>query len=126
MLDPGGGSKWYGILEAGESRTPVVFDPRLQPAPKGQVYLYNADRDAVVPYEWSIVSGLLREVDGSQAAAIKRDVGRKLKVAREQFFNSRPNRAAPGRSKVAVHAAPPSTPDSDPWEDVVLEDIDFE
>ena len=72
-------------MKVGSDATVVIFDPLLVPSIKGCVYLYNAERDAIIQYTWKIVQGLLVDVDKSEKATIKKTFDAKWKAARKKF-----------------------------------------
>jgi hypothetical protein len=123
MLDRWSNRRWYGVLETSQARTSVVFDPKVQPAPSGQVYLYNMDRDAIVAYDWSIVSERLKDVDATEAAAIKRLIGVKLAAARKQHWASRGRRTPQMQARPRQASTPLADFEDDPWGEVFLEDM---
>lgn len=85
MLTPDCKVVWYGKLKVDSKATPVIFDPLLVPSIKGCIYLYNAERDAIVQYTWNIVQGLLVDVDKTEKATIKKAFDGKWKAARKKF-----------------------------------------
>lgn len=63
---------WYGFLDAGEKSSPVVFDPRLDTGNPQTIYLFNLQRDMIVPYKREVVDAKLRELGTDEAALIAR------------------------------------------------------
>lgn len=63
---------WYGYLEAGDKSTPVVFDRRLDTGNPETVYLFNLERDTIVPYKRAIVDAKLRELGAHETGLIGR------------------------------------------------------
>lgn len=93
---------WYGKLKVDSKATPVIFDPQITPSIKGCIYLYNAERDAIVQYTWDIVQRLLVDVDKTEKNALKKSLDAKWKAARKKFtkgklyqFTSGPKESLP-------------------------------
>lgn len=80
---------WYGKLKIGAKTTLVVFDPQITPSIKGCIYLYNADRDAIVQYTWDIVQRLLADLDKTEKNTLKKSLDAKWKIARKKFTKGR-------------------------------------
>ena len=97
---------WYGKLKLDTKATPVIFDPVLSPSIKGCIYLYNAERDAIVQYTWNIVQGLLQDVDKAEKTRIKKEYDAKWKAARKKFTKGKEYSFASG-SKAAAPTPPP-------------------
>jgi hypothetical protein len=76
---------WYGKLKIDSKAIPVVYDPLIVPSIKGCIYLYNAERDAIIQYTWDIVRELLVDVDRTEKGTIKKSVDAKWKAARKKF-----------------------------------------
>ena len=79
---------WYGKLKMDSKVIPVVYDPLITPSIKGCIYLYNAERDAIVQYAWNIVKDLLVDVDKVEKSTLKKGVDAKWKTARKKFTKS--------------------------------------
>ncbi len=86
MLDLGRSSRWYGKLETSTRFMLVIFDPKLPPAPTGQVYLFNAERGAIVQYMWSVVSERLRDLTAEEQKAAQGQLEQAWKTARRNFL----------------------------------------
>lgn len=48
MFDASRKSAWYGRLETTSLKIPVIYDPGLPEPPRGQIYLYNSERNAIL------------------------------------------------------------------------------
>ena len=92
MIDPGSMTIWWGRLESPGFDSPVVFDPTLPGMPTGQIYLYTAVRDAIVPYDWNTVQKFLRDVEQVELKAIKKALGRKWHAVRKEYIKALSNR----------------------------------
>ena len=114
MFKTRGNKRWYGVLETSRGRTPVIYDPGLPEAPKGQVYLYNTEREAIVAYDMAIVSERLR------------DAGKAFKSAMEAFVSARGSRSTAQAQRVTRPRVEPEEDTSDDWGDFQLEDMAFE
>jgi hypothetical protein len=86
MLKPNQSKTWYGMLETSQSRTPVVYEPKLPSPPTGQIYLFNLERGEVLPYQWSIVQERLRDLPSDQESAVKAEVAAPLREAIKAFL----------------------------------------
>ncbi|MEZ5570855.1 MAG: hypothetical protein R3E64_02435 [Halioglobus sp.] len=97
---------WYGKIKLDSKKIPVIYDPLITPSIKGCIYLYNAERDAIIQYTWKIVESLLCDVDKTEKAAIKKSLDAKWKAARKRFSKGRvyafnPEDKAPAPAPVA-------------------------
>ena len=126
MFKTRGNKRWYGVLETSRGRTPVIHDPALPEAPKGQVYLYNAERDAIVAYDLAIVSERLRDADADETRELKKVTARAFKAAMEAFVSARGSRTAAASPRAAQPRFEPMEDASDDWGDFQLEDMAFE
>lgn len=97
--DPG--RTWVGWMENERERTPVMYDPTLPGVPTGQVYLYHADRGALVPYQRRIVVGFLRDADGEERKELRRVMNAGWKRARREFLRGRTVRRVPAAAEEA-------------------------
>ncbi len=57
-----GRSCWYGYLMAGECRSPVLRDGRLETGNPMTIYIYNLKRGERIEYALEIVEKKLREL----------------------------------------------------------------
>lgn len=99
---------WYGKLKIDSKATPVIYDPLISPSIKGCIYLYNAERDSIVQYTWSIVQELLVDVDKVEKATIKKSIDAKWKAARKRFTKDKVY-AFTSQQKESVPAPPPES-----------------
>lgn len=77
---------WYGKLETSSGTTKVIFDAKIT-APQGRIYLYNADRRAIVQYVEEKVRLVLKDVDKEEQKAIKKELEKEWKAARSEFLS---------------------------------------
>jgi len=110
------------MLKVDSQLTPVIFDPQITPSIKGCIYLYNADRDAIVQYTWDIVQRLLVDMDKSQKATLKKSLDAKWKAARKKFTKGRLYTYTPGQKD----SSPPIPAESDERRWDAAEDDSFE
>ena len=85
MIDPKSMAIWWGKLESPEADIPVIFDPSLPGMPTGQICMYNAVRNAIVPYHSGVVQQFLRDMEPSELKAIKKALGKKWRAARKEY-----------------------------------------
>ena len=99
MIDPNSMVMWWGKLESQGSDIPVIFDPSLPGMPNGQVYLYNAVRNAIVPYDWGVVQRFLKDVEPAELKEIKKTLRKKWHAVRKEYvdISSRPSMLADGK-----------------------------
>jgi hypothetical protein len=90
---------WYGKMKIGAKSTPVIFDPQITPSIKGCIYLYNAERDAIVQYTWDIVQKLLADLDKTEKNTLKKSLDAKWKAARKKFTKGRVYAFTSGKSE---------------------------
>ncbi len=88
MIDPSATKLWYGRHETPGQCTQVIFDPTLPGMPSGQVYLYNAARDALVPYELKTVEKFLKDVDKEEARELKTALNDRFRAARKAYLKA--------------------------------------
>jgi hypothetical protein len=88
MIDPNSMVIWWGKLDAPGLNTTVVYDPSLPGMPTGQIYLYNAVRNSIIPYDWNIVRRYLKDVDPSELRLMQRTLGHKWQTVREEFVKA--------------------------------------
>ena len=88
MIDPGASKLWYGRHETPDHTTPVIYDPTLPGMPSGQVYLYNAARDAMVPYQLSAVERFLKAADKEETRDLKQALGKRFKAVRKEYLKT--------------------------------------
>jgi len=86
MFEPSRKVVWYGQLETASAKTPVIYDPGLPEPPRGQIYLYNAERDAVLRYVLHIVQPLLKNLDGTDRVQVEKGLSKKWRSARKNFL----------------------------------------
>ena len=123
MFDTSKKSVWYGRLETRSSDVPVIYDPGLPEPPTGQIYLYNAERDAILKYVADIVKPLLKNYEKSERAQIEKSLRKKWKSARKAFLNEYGNRSIQPRKRKSASAV--STP-TDPELEIETDDSDAE
>ena len=114
-------SVWYGRLETTSSNLPVIYDPGLPDPPTGQIYLYNAERDAILKYVADIVKPLLKNYEESERQQIEKTLRKKWKSARKAFLNEYGSRMAQPRKRKSTVAAPAQP---DPEIDIEIEKSD--
>ncbi|MGL6124792.1 MAG: hypothetical protein ACRC1W_17765 [Shewanella sp.] len=78
---------WYGELRTSKGNAIVVHDNQLPDASPGRVYLYNADRDAIIEYVEDIVKVNLYDLDEAALKAAETKCGGAWKAARAQFMS---------------------------------------
>lgn len=81
---------WYGLLKTKKGSVPVVYNPKLPEPPRNQLYLYNADKDAVLVYVKDKVAALL--VDYGTAEEVQqaeKELKAKWKDACKEFLKER-------------------------------------
>jgi hypothetical protein len=61
------GSLWFGVLDAGQHSSPVVFDARLDTGNPTTIYLFNLARRRMIEYRADIVVPKLRELSADEA-----------------------------------------------------------
>ena len=124
-------SIWYGQLETTSSKTPVIYDPGLPEPPRGQIYLYNSERNAILKYAAHIVQPMLKNLDDGERKKIEKSLNKKWQVARKTFLREYGTRSPHPRKKTATNAKQakvkseieaPDTDDND-WPDN-MEDFD--
>ena len=126
MFNTRGNKRWYGVLETSRGRTPVIYDPSLPEAPKGQVYLYNTEREAIIAYDLAIVSERLRDADADEARELKKVAGKPFKAAMDAFVSLRGSRSAAQAPRTTRSTIEPIEDTDDDWGDFQLEDMAFE
>jgi hypothetical protein len=99
LFDSASSRVWVGLLVTEKDQTPVVYDPTLPGVPSGQVYLFNADRGALVPYKKDIVSRYLREVSPEERRQMRSAVSAAWKAARKDFVRQRSRRGTAARNE---------------------------
>lgn len=102
MFDASKRSIWYGNLETASSKTPVIYDPGLPEPPRGQIYLYNSERDAILKYAAHIVQPLLRDYDNSERKKIEKSLTKKWQAARKTFLREYGGRPSVPRTRASV------------------------
>lgn len=122
MLTPDCKVVWYGKLKVDSKTTPVIFDPMITPSIKGCIYLYNADRDAIVQYTWDIVQRLLVDLDKSEKNTVKKALDAKWKAARKKFTKGKVYNFTSGKGE----SAPPLPAEADERRWDAAEDDSFE
>ncbi|MDJ0958160.1 MAG: hypothetical protein QNI91_14930 [Arenicellales bacterium] len=123
MVDVSKKSIWYGRLETTSSNIPVIHDPGLPEPPTGQIYLYNAERDAILKYVADIVKPLLKNYEESERQQIEKTLRKKWKSARKAFLNEYGNRVTQSRKRKSTVAVPVQ---SNPELDIEIEKSDDE
>lgn len=88
MIDLGATKLWYGRHEASGQVTQVIFDPTLPGMPSGQVYLYNAARDSIVPYQLKTVEKFLKAAGKDEARDLKSALGPQFRTARKEYLKA--------------------------------------
>jgi hypothetical protein len=90
MFNPETKTVWYGLLQTKSENIPVVYDPKLPEAPKKQMYLYNATKDAIVCYVKEIVEPKLIEFDSEEERSrAEKELKTKWKAASKAFIKER-------------------------------------
>jgi len=118
---------WYGKMKVGSDATPVIFDPLLVPSIKGCVYLYNAERDAIIQYTWKIVQGLLVDVDKSEKATIKKTLDAKWKAARKKFTKGKLSLSSDEKEEKRTRTPAPAPNDAgDRWDSTDNDSFELE
>lgn len=81
---------WYGLLKTKKGSVPVVYNPKLPEPPRNQIYLYNADKNAVLVYVKDKVAALLVDYDSAEAAQqAEKELKNKWKEACKEFLKER-------------------------------------
>lgn len=88
MIDPGATKLWYGKHETPDQTTQVIYDPTLPGMPSGQVYLYNAARDAIVPYQLKTVERYLKTAGEAEARELKQNLGKRFRAVRSEYVKA--------------------------------------
>ena len=114
MLTPDCKVVWYGKMKVDSKSIPVIFDPLITPSIKGCIYLYNAERDAIVQYTWDIVQRLLEDLDKTEKNTIKKDLDAKWKAARRKFTKGRVYSFTSGKSEPRIPV--PAEADERRWD----------
>lgn len=131
MFDASKKSIWYGQLETSSSKTPVIYDPALPEPPRGRIYLYNSEKNAILKYAADIVQPRLKNLEESERKKIEKSLNRKWQLARKTFLRDYGTRAAlprkrtttvTKRAKSKIEIEAPDEDDSD-WPDD-MEDFD--
>jgi hypothetical protein len=91
--------EWKGVLASSRGNSIVFRDASLPEAAPGRVYLYNADRGAVVEYVAEIVSAKLRDFTDAEAAALDAGIEKKWKTARDAFIREQRGRSSSSSTK---------------------------
>ena len=120
MMPLNGKGNWYGKLKIGTKSVPVIYDHRLLPGIKGCIYLYNAERDAIVQYVWDIVKDRLASVENDERKSMKAALDARWRQRRREFTRGRPLPSGSSRKQ-----APIATRTDDIWSDTE-EDANFE
>lgn len=100
---------WYGYLEAGDKSSPVVFDRRLDTGNAETIYLFNLQRDTIVPYKRVIVDAKLRELGSDDTALIERLKSAYARARRRSGLRLRQATEVPARP--ADGSAPAARPE---------------
>jgi hypothetical protein len=77
---------WYGELRTQKGNTVIIRDAQLPSAPTGRMYLYNADRDAIIEYDEAIVDSKLFPLDKDKQKQAEADFGQAWLAAKELFL----------------------------------------
>jgi hypothetical protein len=110
---------WYGELRTQKGNTIIIRDDQLPSARTGRMYLYNADRDAIIEYDKAIVDPKLFPLDKDQQKKAEADFGLAWLVAKELFLQ------AHGKGMPADKQAPePDVGNINPADDAILEKED--
>jgi hypothetical protein len=88
MYDPMSTGVWYGELRTDSGSTVVIHDPKIPPSSNGRVYLFNAERGALIEYVEAIVKSKLFDLDAEQTKAARKKYAKAWKAAQNKF-NSR-------------------------------------
>ena len=77
---------WYGELRTARGNAIVIHDNQLPEASAGRIYLYNAQRKAIVEYVEDLVKPNLHELSDEQLKAAESEFGGAWKSARAEFM----------------------------------------
>lgn len=124
MFDSSSMSIWYGRLKTSKSTTIVIFDPTLPKAPNGQVYLYNAERGAIIKYVAKIVTPLLEDIDKTELGEIKKALKKPWGAVRKAFINEHGGRGLTFHKK-AKASGKAEGPLSEIDNEIGIDDIDW-
>ncbi len=129
MFEPSKKSIWCGKLETASSKTPVIYDPGLPEPPRGQIYLYNSERDAILKYAAHIVQPLLKSFEDDERKEIEKSLRKKWQLARKTFLREYGSRTPLSRKKASIKSKQEETeseiesPDADnddDWSDELV------
>lgn len=99
---------WFGLLKTASNNIPVAYDPKLPHAPKKQIYLYNSQKDCILPYVREIVEPKLVDFENEvERGKIEKELKPKLKVATKKFLKANGSSVLP----VAPSALKPEASD---------------
>lgn len=79
---------WYGELRTQKGNTIIIHDDQLPSARTGRMYLYNADRDAIIEYDKAIVDPKLFPLDKDQQKKAEADFGQAWLTTKELFLQA--------------------------------------
>lgn len=107
---------WFGFLEAGAKRSPVLRDASLETGNPKTVYLFNLMKEKILEYRLDIVEFKLRELEAEELTLIP-ELRKAYDRVREDF---EPRGAVTRKPVIRVKPAPPV--DDFPEFDAVDED----
>lgn len=127
MFDTTTKSVWYGRLNTSSSSTPVIYDPGLPPPPTGQIYLYNAERNAILKYAATVVEPLLHGLEKGEHKMIEKALGKKWRSVRKTFLRDHarplPSKGKQKEIKPAGDELMIDDQTDDDWTEIDLDDI---
>lgn len=77
---------WIGELRTARGTSIVIRDNQLPEASSGRIYLYNAQRNAIVEYVEDIVMPNLHDIDEMAIKAAEKQYGANWKETRAAFM----------------------------------------
>lgn len=78
---------WIGELRTARGTSVVIHDNQLPEATPGRVYLYNAQRNAIVEYVEDIVKPNLHDIDEAATQSAEKEYSSAWKICRAEFMN---------------------------------------
>ena len=105
---------WFGFLEAGDKRSPVVRDAALETGSRDTIYLFNFKKGRILEYRRDIVEPKLRELSADELA-MATELQKAFELARTGF-SPRPVRRPTPPVRQRTKLPEVEIPDFDPDE----------
>ncbi len=87
MIDESSKSVWYGYIVSSTAKTKVIFEPQMDWAPPGQIYIYNVTKGAIIKYVKELVMSKLVEMTEEERKELEEEHGEEWRKARKAFFD---------------------------------------